>query len=130
GVSRCVVLRSDGVRGDYAASRRSRPQDATSAGAVPRAAELAPVAPVAPPPPAPPKPPRSKVNPHRLAQAEAQVATLEAGIAEIDARLADPAFHDGPDAAARATDAAQRRAGLVEVLAEAETALLALYEAS
>src|SRR5690606_15578799 len=97
-----------------------------SAGAAPAARVEA----VEPPPPPAPKATRSKVNPHKLAQAEAEVATLESGIAEIDAGLADPAFHDGPDAAVRATEAAQRRAALVSELAEAERVLLALYDAS
>ncbi|GGJ99779.1 ABC-F family ATP-binding cassette domain-containing protein [Luteimonas terricola] len=125
-VSEGVVRPFDGDLDDYAVWLRSRPQDAKSAGAVPAATVVE-----APPPPPPvPKAARSKVNPHRLAQAEAQVATLESAIVDIDARLADPAFHDGPDAPARATDAAQRRAALVSELAEAEVALLALYEAS
>src|SRR5690606_5953054 len=84
----------------------------------------------APPPPATPKPARGKANPQRLARAEARVAELEARIAGIDASLADPAFHDGPDAASRATDASRRRAALVEQLAEAEAVLLELYAAS
>ncbi|MGY1530434.1 ABC-F family ATP-binding cassette domain-containing protein [Luteimonas sp. A649] len=127
-VSEGVVRPFDGDLDDYAAWLRSRPQDAKSAGAAPEARLVAVEPP--PPPPPPPKAARSKVNPHKLAQAEAQVATLESGIADIDANLADPAFHDGPDAAARASDAAQRRAALVLELAEAEIALLALYEAS
>src|SRR5690606_37888565 len=97
----------DGDLDDYAAWLRSRPQDAKAAGAAPKV-----VAAVAAPPPPAPKPPRTKVNPHRLAQAEARVAALETAISGIDADFADPAFHDGPDAPARAADAAQRRAVL------------------
>jgi ATP-binding cassette subfamily F protein 3 len=93
---------------------------------MPKAAEATTAAPA---PPAP-KPHRTRVNPHKLTQAETLVATLESGIAGIDAQLADPAFHDGPEAAARASEASQRRAALVAELAEAEMALLALYEAS
>ena len=125
-VSEGVVRPFDGDLDDYAAWLRSRPQDAKSAGAAPQAR----VAVVEAPPPPAPKVAKSKVNPHRLAQAEAEVGTLESAIADIDARLSDPAFHDGPDAAARAADAAQRRAALAAELAEAEVALLALYEAS
>ncbi|NLA68177.1 MAG: ABC transporter ATP-binding protein, partial [Gammaproteobacteria bacterium] len=113
----------DGDRDDYAAWLRSRPQDGKPAAPSKPAA-------AAPPPPATPKPARGRANPQRLARAEARVAELEAGIAGIDASLADPAFHDGPDAASRATDASRRRAALVEQLAEAEAVLLELYAAS
>ena len=144
-VSEGVVRPFDGDLDDYAAWLRSRPQDAKSSGAVPAAVASASgeaggtaagtpdAAPAAPPPAAPspaPKPAKSRVNPHKLAQAEADVASLEAAIAGIDAKLADPAFHDGPDAPTRAAEAAQRRAALVSGLADAEVALLALYEAS
>jgi ATP-binding cassette subfamily F protein 3 len=125
-VAEGVVQPFDGDLDDYAAWLRSRPQDAKVAGAVPKATD----AKVADPPPLAPKPPRIKVNPHKLTQAESLVATLESGIAGIDAQLADPSFHDGPEAAARATEASQRRAVLVNELADAEMALLALYDAS
>src|SRR5690606_8086707 len=125
-VSEGVVRPFDGDLDDYATWLRSRPQDAKSAGAAPGAAMAA----VEPPPPPAPKAARSNVNPNERAQSEAGGAGLEWGIADIDARLAGPAFHDGPDAATRASDAAQRRAALVSELAEAERVLLALYDAS
>ncbi|QDW67931.1 ABC-F family ATP-binding cassette domain-containing protein [Luteimonas granuli] len=124
-----MVQPFDGDLDDYAAWLRSRPQDAKAAGAAGGAKAAA----APPPPPAPPPAPgptKSKVNPHRLAQAEARVAALEAAIAGIDADLAAPAFHEGPDASARAAGAARRRAALAAELAEAETELLALYEAA
>ena len=144
-VSEGVVRPFDGDLDDYAAWLRSRPQDAKSNGAVPAAAAsaagdgggtaaaTADAAPAASPPAAPPsapKPAKSRVNPHKLAQAESSVASLEAAIAGIDANLADPAFHEGPDAPTRASEAAQRRAALVSELADAELALLALYDMS
>ncbi len=124
-----MVQPFDGDLDDYAAWLRSRPQDAKAAGAAGGAKAAA----APPPPPAPPPAPgptKSKVNPHRLAQAEARVAALEAAIAGIDADLAAPAFHEGPDASARAAGAARERAALAAELAEAETELLALYEAA
>ncbi|MBJ7576077.1 ABC-F family ATP-binding cassette domain-containing protein [Luteimonas sp. MC1828] len=121
-VAEGVVTPFDGDLDEYAAWLRSRPQDV-------RPAAGAAAAPPAPPAP-PPAQPRAKVNPHKLAQAEAQVATLEADIAAIDACLADPGFHAGADASNRVADAAQRRAALAARLSEAESALLALYEAA
>ncbi|MEN1957676.1 ABC-F family ATP-binding cassette domain-containing protein [Luteimonas changyuni] len=125
-VSEGVVRPFDGDLDDYAAWLRSRPQDAKSAGAVPLAGAEQGVEPAQPPPSAP-KAPAAKGNPHKLAKAEAEVAAIEDGIAEIDARLADPAFHEGSDAPARAAESAQRRAALVGALAQAEEALLELY---
>ena len=128
-VSDGAVRPFDGDLDDYAAWLRSRPQEAKSAGAAaPSAAQPSAPAPAAAPQAPAQKPAKPRVNPHRLARAEAGVAELEAAIAEIDAKLADPAFHDGPDAPARTADAAQRRAALVSGLEEAEAALLALYE--
>src|SRR3546814_17160620 len=52
--------------------------------------------------PAPVKGPKpAKVNPHKLARAEARVAELETALAEVETRLADPAVYaDGGAAAA------------------------------
>ncbi|MBB6599971.1 ABC-F family ATP-binding cassette domain-containing protein [Luteimonas sp. MC1825] len=123
-VAEGVVTPFDGDLDEYAAWLRSRPQDVRPG--IGAAAETT----VAPPPPTAPAPAKAKVNPHKLAQAEAQVASLEADIAAIDASLADPGFHAGADASARVADAAQRRASLAGRLADAESALLALYEAA
>ena len=122
-VAEGVVMPFDGDLDEYAAWLRSRPQDVR-----PGAGTAA--APPAPPPPPAPAAPKAKVNPHKLAQAETRVATLEADIAAIDASLADPGFHAGADATARVAAAAQRRAALAADLAAAELALLALYEAA
>ncbi|MBB1473797.1 ABC-F family ATP-binding cassette domain-containing protein [Luteimonas sp. MC1782] len=123
-VAEGVVTPFDGDLDEYAAWLRSRPQDVRPG--IGAAAETT----VAPPPPTAPAPAKAKVNPHKLAQAEAQVASLEADIAAIDASLADPGFHAGVDASGRVADAAQRRALLAGRLADAEAALLALYEAA
>src|SRR5690606_36427554 len=115
---------------DYAAWLRSRPQDAKAAEASGGAARAKAAAAAPAPTPAPARAAKARVNPHRLAQAEARVAELEAAIADLDATLADPAFHAGADAAARAAEASRRRAALAGELAGAEARLLELYEAS
>ncbi|MDQ2702521.1 MAG: ABC-F family ATP-binding cassette domain-containing protein [Pseudomonadota bacterium] len=112
----------DGDLDEYAAWLRSRPGSESSKAA--RAAK--PVA--APPPPAPAPKPAAKINPHKLARAEADVATLEAQLADVDARLADPALY--ADGGARAVELGKQQAGLREKLERAEMALLALYDAA
>ncbi len=68
---------------------------------------------------------KSRVNPHKVAKAEARVAKLEAELADIEAALADPAAYaggGGQGARLAATQAAMR--GELET---AEADLLALY---
>ncbi|MBS0214151.1 MAG: ABC-F family ATP-binding cassette domain-containing protein [Proteobacteria bacterium] len=106
---------------DYAAWLRSRP---AAGEAKPEAKKD--VAPVPAPAPAPvAKKPASKINPHKLAQAEARVARLEGKLSECDAQLADPAvYSDG----ARVADIGRTQMQLRGELEEAEGELLALYE--
>ncbi|MBS0216603.1 MAG: ABC-F family ATP-binding cassette domain-containing protein [Proteobacteria bacterium] len=106
---------------DYAAWLRSRP---AAGEAKPEAKKE--VAPVPAPAPAPvAKKPASKINPHKLAQAEARVARLEEKLSECDAQLADPAvYSDG----ARVADIGRTQMQLRSELEEAEGELLALYE--
>ncbi len=106
---------------DYAAWLRSRP---AAGEAKPEAKKEAAPAPV--PVPAPvAKKPASKINPHKLAQAEARVARLEENLAECDAQLADPAvYSDG----ARVADIGRTQMQLRGELEDAEGELLALYE--
>ncbi|WP_407354148.1 ABC-F family ATP-binding cassette domain-containing protein [Luteimonas sp. R10] len=107
----------DGDLDAYAAWLRSRSGD--DRGAKPAAAPVA-----APAKAAAAKP---KVNPHRLARAEARVAELEAEIASVEAGLADPAAYAGD--ASRVASLGQRQRELRAALEEAEAELLALYEA-
>ena len=111
----------DGDLDEYAAWLRSRP----AADTVPARPAAAPVA-AAPPPVA--KPAKGKVNPHKLAKAEARVAELETELAGIESALADPlAYADG---GARATELGRRQGELHDALQTAEAELLQLYEAS
>ena len=104
---------------DYAAWLRSRPAAGESK---PEAKKEA--APAPSPAPAAKKP-ANKINPHKLAQAEARVARVEEKLAECDAHLADPAVYaDG----ARVADIGRTQMQLRSELEEAEGELLALYE--
>ncbi|MBD7987930.1 ABC-F family ATP-binding cassette domain-containing protein [Luteimonas sp. Sa2BVA3] len=120
-----VVQPFDGDLDDYAAWLRSRPQDAKAAEAS-GGASAAKQAEAAAPAPAPPAPAaKSKVNPHRLSKAEARVAELEAGLAGIEAELADPAIY--ADGGTRGQELTRRQQALRRELQEAEEALLDLY---
>ena len=76
------------------------------------------------PPKATPAPAR-KVNPVKLAAAEARVAELEGQLAEVDARLAEPKTYADADLAARL---GREREDLQQQLAKAEEAWSALYD--
>ncbi|WP_133000610.1 ABC-F family ATP-binding cassette domain-containing protein [Luteimonas arsenica] len=123
-VAEGAVQPFDGDLDDYAAWLKSRPQDAKSAGAAGGVAAAR--AEAAPPPPPEPKPAKPKVNPHKLSKAEQRVAGLEAGIAAIEAELADPAVYS--DGGARGQELARRQQQLRAELEEAENELLALYD--
>jgi ATP-binding cassette subfamily F protein 3 len=112
----------DGDLDAYAAWLRSRPgSDTTKNEKVEKPAPAAP----APVPPAASKP---KINPHKLAKAEARVAELEARLATVDIALADPtAYADG---GARAAQLGREQTTLRAELDAAEQALLALYDAA
>jgi ATP-binding cassette subfamily F protein 3 len=110
----------DGDLDEYAAWLRSRPGSEQAKADKPAKAEPAPVAP-------PPKP-ANRVNPHKLAQAEARVAELEARMQGMQAELADPSLY--ADGGKRAATLGQQQEALRVQLAAAESELLALYEAS
>jgi ATP-binding cassette subfamily F protein 3 len=78
------------------------------------------------PPPAKAAP---RINPHKLAKAEARVAELETRLAAIDAELADPRLY-AQDNGARAAQLGREQGELRAELEAAEQALLALYEAA
>jgi len=116
-VAEGVVKPFDGDLDEYAAWLRSRPAiDRPSA------------APAAPPAPVAKTAKPSKVNPHKLAQAESKVEALAAQIAEIESSLADPAAY--ADGGKRVAELGPRQAALRAQMDAAEAELLALYEAA
>jgi ATP-binding cassette, subfamily F, member 3 len=66
-----------------------------------------------------------KINPHKLAKAEARMGELEARLAAIEIELADPEVW--ADGGKRAADIGREQQALRVQLDEAETELLALY---
>ncbi|WP_313929097.1 ABC-F family ATP-binding cassette domain-containing protein [Pseudoxanthomonas sp.] len=100
---------------EYAAWLRTR---ASAQGSKPLRAEPAPAPKTAPAP-------ARKVNPVKLAAAEAKVAELEGKLADLDARLADPDSYADADLAARL---GRDREALQQQLAKAEADWSALYE--
>ncbi|WP_226468028.1 ABC-F family ATP-binding cassette domain-containing protein [Luteimonas panaciterrae] len=118
-----VVKPFDGDLDEYAAWLRTRASG--SEGKPPTSAP----APAAPAPAAPTKAAKSvKVNPHKLAKAEARVAELEARLAEIETELADPAAY--ADGGKRAADLGREQQTLRAELETVEQELLALYEST
>jgi ATP-binding cassette subfamily F protein 3 len=111
----------DGDLDEYAAWLRSRPGNEPAKAGKP--AKAAPVA-----APLPSKAP-ARINPHKLAKAEARVAELETRLAAIDAELADPRLY-AQDNGARAAQLGREQGELRAELEAAEQALLALYEAA
>ena len=69
---------------------------------------------------------KGKANPHKLAKAEQRVAELEAEVAAVEAALADPSVY--ADGGARGTELGKQQATLRLALEQAEAELLALYE--
>ncbi len=106
---------------EYAAWLRSRP--GSDPGKAEKPAKAAAVAtPIAPPRPA------VRINPHKLAKAEARVADLEQRIAAIETELESPAVY--AEGGTRAASLGKQVADLRASLETAELELLALYEAS
>jgi ATP-binding cassette subfamily F protein 3 len=119
-----VVEPFDGDLDEYAAWLRARSGE-SRAGASPQVAQAAP-AKSAPATAKGPKP--AKANPHKLAQAEARVKSLNAALSEVEAQLADPqAYADG---GRRAAELGLRQASLRAEVDAAEAELLALYDAA
>ncbi len=121
-VAEGVVTPFDGDLDEYAAWLRTR------ASSDPKKAAAKPVeAPAAPPPPvAAPAKKAAKINPHKLAKAEARVAEIETRLAQIETELAAPeAYLDGGK---RAADLGREQQALRGQLEAAEAELLALYD--
>jgi ATP-binding cassette subfamily F protein 3 len=116
-----VVEPFDGDLDEYAAWLRTR-----SGGEQKKAETKAAAKPVeAAPVPAAPAVPTKKINPHKLAKAEARVAEIEAKLADIEIALADPtAYADGGK---RATDLGREQQALRAQLEGAEAELLSFY---
>jgi len=117
-----VVKPFDGDLDEYAAWLRTRANagDGKAPPAMPQAEASKPAsAAVAKP---------AKVNPHKLAKLEAQVADLEAKIATIDGELADPALY--AQGSTRANELGRQQQRLRDELEEAEAQLLVLYESN
>ncbi|WP_062357677.1 ABC-F family ATP-binding cassette domain-containing protein [Pseudoxanthomonas mexicana] len=110
-----VVEPFDGDLDEYAAWLRTR---ASAQGSKPLRSEPAPAPKTAPAP-------ARKVNPVKLAAAEAKVAELEGRLADVDAQLADPDSYADADLAARL---GRDREALQQQLAKAEEAWSSLYD--
>jgi ATP-binding cassette subfamily F protein 3 len=107
----------DGDLDEYAAWLRSRPGNET---AKPVKAVPMPIVPATPVKPA------NRINPHKLAKAEARVADLEARIAGLEIQLADSNLY--ADGGVRASSLGKQQGELRIQLENAELELLALYE--
>ena len=119
-----VVEPFDGDLDEYAAWLRSRPSEQRPAAGDAKPAKTAASVPASAPP-QPGKP--DKANPQKLQRAEARVARLEEKLAECEAQLADPAVYSD---AGQVADLGRVRMQLRAELDEAESELLALYEAA
>jgi ATP-binding cassette subfamily F protein 3 len=108
----------DGDLDEYAAWLRSRPGSEPAKAAKEKAAAAPPAT-----------KPAAKINPHKLAKAEARVAGIEARLAAIEAELADPGLY-ARDNGARAGQLGREQAALRGELDSAEQALLSLYDAA
>ncbi|MDB6163578.1 MAG: family ATP-binding cassette protein, partial [Xanthomonadaceae bacterium] len=109
----------DGDLDQYAAWLRSRPGADSGKAEKP----VKPAAIVAPPVSAKPA---VRVNPHKLAKAEARVAELEALITQVEAEIADPGLY--LQGGTRAVSLAKQQSELRAQLDVAERELLALYD--
>ena len=117
-----VVEPFNGDLDAYAAWLRARP---AAQGTKQRMAEAAPAKVELPPPPARPATPKKPVNPVKLAAAEKRVGELEAEVAELDRRLADPSHMAD---AGRLAQLGREREDMARQLEQAEQAWLALLE--
>jgi len=68
----------------------------------------------------------SKLNPHKLAKAEARVAELEAQLSSLEKELANPQLY--VDGGARAAEMGRQQTAVQNDLQSAESELLAMYE--
>ena len=73
-----------------------------------------------------PATPAKKINPHKLAQAEARVAELEGKLAALETEMADPGVYSG--GGARVAEIGRQQTQLREALATAEAEWSALYD--
>ena len=76
--------------------------------------------------PAKPATPAKKVNPHKVAQAEARIAELEARLAALETELADPSAY--ANGGTRVAEIGREQQQLRDALAKAEAEWAGLYE--
>ena len=76
--------------------------------------------------PAKPATPAKKVNPHKVAQAEARIAELEARLATLETELADPSAY--ANGGTRVAEIGREQQQLRDALAKAEAEWAGLYE--
>jgi len=121
-----VVEAFDGDLDEYAAWLRSRPATGEAKSAANKSPAKDPSSKRDPKPSEPQAvaAPKTKINPHKLAKAEARVARLEEKLAECEAQMADPAVYAD---AGRVADLGRTQMQLRAELDEAEGELLALY---
>jgi ATP-binding cassette subfamily F protein 3 len=121
-----VVEPFDGDLDEYAAWLRTRSGGEQKKNDAKAAKPAAAVVESKPPPPPAPATPAKKINPHKLAKAEARVGELEARLVQIETELADPAAWT--DGGKRAADLGREQQTLRGQLEAAEMELLALYD--
>ncbi|GAA4794113.1 ABC-F family ATP-binding cassette domain-containing protein [Lysobacter hankyongensis] len=121
-----VVEPFDGDLDEYAAWLRTRSGGEQKKSEAKAAKPAVAVVESKPAPPPAPAAPAKKINPHKLAKAEARVGELEARLAQIETELADPAAWT--DGGKRAADLGREQQTLRAQLEAAEAELLALYE--
>jgi ATP-binding cassette subfamily F protein 3 len=123
-VAEGVVQPFDGDLDEYAAWLRSRPGSGEGKSGAAASIPLAPA-----PKPAPSAQPAkaAKINPHKLAKAEARAQELEARLAAIETALADPVIY--ADGGKRAADLGREQQALRGELDVVEQELLVLYAA-
>ncbi|TXI45105.1 MAG: ATP-binding cassette domain-containing protein, partial [Lysobacter sp.] len=112
--------KADNAKADSAKGADAKPVETTPASTQSASKQAAPKSGDAKPAPA------KKINPHKLAKAEARVAELETRLSQIETALADPAAY--ADGGKRAADLGREQQTLRAELDEAETELLALYD--
>ncbi len=109
------AIKSDAAKPGIADSAPAKPAETKPAGTAHTQAKLSPA----------PAASAKKINPHKLAKAEARMGELEARLAAIEIELADPEVWG--DGGKRAADLGREQQTLRMQLDEAETELLALY---
>jgi ATP-binding cassette, subfamily F, member 3 len=115
GEAKTAAAKSTIAKHEHADAAPAKPAEALAVKAVPTQTK----------PVQTPAAPAKKINPHKLAKAEARMGELEARLAAVEIELADPEVW--ADGGKRAADLGREQQTLRVQLDEAETELLALY---